>query len=79
MQTSNSIGDTLQGQTIVKAFGSSIDGSKIETMGFYVVDALGNVVGAVPASDPSDNAPIFSMSYNIPVALNFKAQFLTNA
>ena len=79
LQTGNAIGDTLQGQTIVKAFGSSIDGSKIETMGAYVVDALGNVVGAVPLSDPADNAPSFSMSYNIPVALNFKCQFLTNA
>tara|TARA_B100000459_G_C8596582_1_gene210020 strand:- start:437 stop:1114 length:678 start_codon:yes stop_codon:yes gene_type:complete len=79
LQTGNNIGSTLEGQTIVKAFGSSIDGSKIETMGAYVVDALGNVVGAVPLSDPSDNAPIFSMSYNIPVALNFKCQFLTNA
>jgi len=79
LQTQNAIGDTLQNQTIVKAFGSSIDGSKIETMGAYVVDALGNVVGAVPLSDPADNAPIFSMSYNIPVALNFKCQFLTNA
>ena len=79
LQTGNAIGDTLQGQPIVKAFGSSIDGSKIETMGAYVVDALGNVVGAVPLSDPADNAPIFSMSYNIPVALNFKCQFLTNA
>jgi len=79
LQTQNAIGDTLANQTIVKAFGSSIDGSKIETMGAYVVDALGNVVGAVPLSDPADNAPIFSMSYNIPVALNFKCQFLTNA
>ena len=43
------------------------------------MDALGNVVGAVPSSNPADNAPLFSMSYNIPVALNFKAQFLTNA
>ena len=79
LQTGNAIGDTLQSQTIVKAFGSSIDGSKIETMGAYVVDALGNVVGAIPLSDPAANAPIFSMSYNIPVALNFKCQFLTNA
>ena len=79
LQTGNAIGDTLQSQTIVKAFGSSIDGSKIETMGAYVVDALGNVVGAIPLSDPADNAPIFSMCYNIPVALNFKCQLLTNA
>ncbi len=79
LQTGNQIGDTLQGQTIVKAAGSSIDGTKIETMGFYVVDALGNVVGAVSDSNPAKNAPLFSMAYNIPVALNFKAQFLTNA
>ena len=79
LQTGNAIGDTLQGQTIVKAAGSTIDADKIETAGFYVVDALGNVVGAVPSSNPADNAPLFSMSYNIPVALNFKAQFLTNA
>ena len=79
LQTGNAIGDTLHSQTIVKAVGSSIDGSKIETRGDYVGDALGNVVGAIPLSDPADNAPIFSMSYNIPVALNFKCQFLTNA
>jgi hypothetical protein len=79
LQTGNAIGDTLQGQTIVKAAGSSIDDEKFETAGYYVVDALGNVVGAVPNTNPSDSAPIFSMSYNIPVALNFKAQFLTNS
>ena len=79
LQTGNAIGDTLQGQTIVKAMGSSIDDDKIETAGFYVVDALGNVVGSVPYSNPAKNAPLFSMAYNIPVALNFKAQFLTNA
>ena len=79
LQTSNSIGDTLQGSRIVKWVGSSVDGSKIETNGFYVVDALGNVVGACPATDPSDNQPQFSQAYNVPVNLNFKAQYLTNA
>lgn len=79
LQTGNAIGDTLQNQQIVKAMGTSVDGSKIETAGFYVVDALGNVVGSVPFSNPSKNAPLFSMAYNIPVQLNFKAQFLTNA
>ena len=52
LQTSNSIGDTLQGQRIVKWFGSSVDGNKIETQGFYVVDALGNVVGSCSATNP---------------------------
>jgi len=79
LQTSNSIGDTLQGQRIIKWVGSSVDGAKIETNGFYVVDALGNVVGACPASDPSDNQPQFSAAYNVPVALNYKCQYLLNA
>ena len=79
LQTSNSIGDTLQGDRIVKWAGTSVDGSKIETNGFYVVDALGNVVGACPATDPSENQAFFTAAYNVPVALNFKAQFLTNA
>jgi len=78
LQTSNSIGDTVQGQTIVKAFFSSVDGSKIETPGAVVVDALGNVVGSVSVTDPSK----FQAGFNdcrIPVNLNFKAQYLTNA
>jgi len=78
IQTSNSIGDTLQGQTLVKAYFSSVDGAKIETQGAYVVDALGNVVGSVSTSDPSKYQPLFS-DCRIPVNLNFKAQFLTNA
>lgn len=79
LQTSNSIGDTLQGQRILKWAGTSVDGSKIETNGFYVVDALGNVVGACPATNPIVNQPLFTNAYNVPVALNYKAQFLTNA
>ena len=79
LQTGNSIGDTLQGQRIVKWFGSCIDGAKIETNGFYVVDALGNVVGACPATNPSVNQPLFTNAYNVPVALNYKAQYLLNA
>ena len=78
LQTSNSIGDTLQGQIITKAFCTSVDGSKIETPGAVVVDALGNVVGAVPMVSPGPMQPLFN-NYRIPVNLNFKAQFLTNA
>ena len=78
LQTSNSIGDTLQGQRIVKWFGTSVDGSKIETQGFYVVDALGNTVGSCSATSPIVQQPLFSFA-NTPIALNFKAQFLTNA
>jgi hypothetical protein len=78
LQTSNSIGDTLQGQTVVKAFCTSVDTNKIETPGAVVVDALGNVVGSVPMTSPGLMQPLFN-SYRIPVNLNFKAQFLTNA
>lgn len=78
LQTGNSIGDTVQGQTIVKAMASSVDTSKIETPGAVVVDSLGNVVGAVPMVSPGPMQPMFNR-YSIPVNLNFKAQFLTNA
>lgn len=78
LQTGNSIGSTLEGQRIVKAYFTSVDGSKIETQGAYVVDALGNVVGSVSTTDPSKYQPVFS-NCSIPVNLNFKAQFLTNA
>ena len=78
LQTSNSIGDTLQGQRIEKWFGTSVDGNKIETQGFYVVDALGNVVGSCSATSPIVQQPAFSFA-STPVALNYKAQFLTNA
>lgn len=78
LQTGNSIGDSVQGQVITKAFCSSVDGAKVETPGAVVVDALGNVVGAVPMVSPSAMQPLFN-SYSIPVNLNFKAQFLTNA
>jgi len=78
LQTSNSIGDTLQGQRIVKWFGTSVDGNKIETQGFYVVDALGNVVGSCSATNPIVQQPLFSFAATN-ISLNFKAQFLTNA
>ena len=77
LQTGNSIGDTLQGDRIIKVMGTSVDGSKIETQGFFTVDALGNVVGTSAATNPIVQQPSFS-SCSIPVALNYKAQFLTN-
>jgi len=78
LQTGNSIGDTLQGDRIVKWFGTSVDGSKIETQGFFVVDALGNVVGSCAAGSPIVQQPSFSPA-STAIALNYKAQFLTNA
>jgi len=78
LQTGNSIGDTLQGDLIVKWFGTSVDGSKIETQGFFVVDALGNVVGSCSATNPITQQPAFSLA-SVPIALNYKFEYLTNA
>jgi len=78
LQTGNSLGDTIQNQTIVKAMATSVDGAKIETNGAFVINAKGNVVGAIPMVDPSKMQPMFQ-PYNIFVDLNYSAQFLTNA
>jgi len=78
LQTGNSIGDTLFGDRITKYFGTSVDGLLIETQGFYVVDALGNVVGSCSATDPITQQPAFSFA-SVPIALNYKFQFLTSA
>ena len=78
LQTGNSIGDTLQGDRIVKWLGTSVDAAKIETQGFFVVDALGNVIGSCSAGSPIVQQPSFSPT-SVGIALNYKAQFLTNA
>ena len=78
LQTGNSIGDTLQSDRITKYFGTSVDGNKIEDQGFAVVDALGNVVGSCSATNPITQQPSFSMA-SVPIQLNYKFQFLTNA
>jgi len=79
LQTGLSIGSTVQNQIITHAFSTCVDGSKIETPGAVVVDALGNVVGSVPMVNPgAGQQPMFNRCH-IPVNLNFKAQYLTNA
>jgi len=78
LQTGNSIGDTLQGDRIVKWLGTSVDAAKIETQGFFVVDALGNVIGSCSSGSPIVQQPSFSPT-SVGIALNYKAQFLTNA
>jgi len=78
LQTGNSIGNTIFGDRITKWFGTSVDGLLIETQGFFVVDALGNVVGSCSATDPVTQQPGFSFA-NVPIALNYKFQFLTSA
>jgi len=76
---SNSIGDTLQGQTIVQACLLSVDGSKIVSSGgVWIRNASGQLAGAVPSSNPTTVEPMWS-NVNIPIALNFTASVVTNA
>ena len=79
LQTSNGYGETLQGQSIVKAAFTSVDGAKVETPGTLIVDAQNNVVGSVPMISPQNNQPMMNSSNPIPVNLNFAAKFVTNA
>jgi len=79
LQTGNGLGDTLQGQSIVKAQFLSVDGSKVETPGAIVVDAQNNIVGSVPMVYPQSTPAAMEASYPIPVNLNFSLKFKTNA
>jgi hypothetical protein len=79
LQTSNGLGNTIQGDKIMKWFGTSVDGNKIETQGFYAVDALGNVIGSCSATNPIVQQPAFAFAAAIPIQLNYKLQVLTNA
>lgn len=75
----NSIGDTLQGQTIVRACLLTVDGGKVVSSGgCWIRNASGQLAGAIPASNPTTVEPMWS-SVNIPIALNFTATIVTNA
>ena len=76
---SNSIGDTLQGQTIVNACLLTVDGGKIVSSGgCWIRNASGQLAGAIPASNPTTVEPMWS-NVSIPIALNFTASVVTNA
>lgn len=78
-QTSNSIGDTLQGQSIVQAYFTSVDGSKIVSGGgAWIRNPSGQVAGAIPSSNPQ-KVPAAPSMVNIPISLNFTATVVTNA
>ena len=76
--SNNGIGDTLQGQTIVKAMLTSVDGSKIVSSGgAWIRNASGQLAAVVPASNPIKAEPMIS-SVNIPIQLNWSASIVTN-
>jgi hypothetical protein len=77
--TSNNIGDTLQGQVVVKALFTSIDGSKIVSSGSaWVRNASGQLAGAIPSSSPIKVEPMIT-TCAIPISLNWNATVVTNA
>ncbi|MDE0954120.1 MAG: hypothetical protein OR994_05550 [Candidatus Poseidoniales archaeon] len=80
LQTSNTIGETLNGSVIVQAQFTSIDQALITSVagGAQVTMSNGNLSGAVPASDVIIVQPYLTPA-SIPVALNFTAQYITSA
>jgi len=74
------IGDTLQGQTCIKAYCTSIDRVKLAPsgMGVYVVSDRNEVVGAVVATSCSNQQVEFN-AVSIKIGLNFQAQAITSS
>ena len=80
LQTSNTVGETLNGSVITQAQFTSIDQALITSVagGAQVTMSNGNLSGAVPASDPIIVQPYLKPA-SIPVQLNFTAQYITSA
>jgi len=80
LQTSNTIGETLNGSVITQAQFTSVDQALITSVagGAQVTMSNGNLSGAVPATDPIEVQP-YLKPVSIPVALNFTAQYITSA
>lgn len=81
LQTNNSVGDTLQGQVIIKAFttaGSLGNAELIDGGGALMLDERGMPVGAVPCNSPA-NQPVFWSDVRIPVALNYTWRITSSA
>jgi hypothetical protein len=77
--SNNSIGDTLQGQTIVKALFTSVDKSKIVSSGgAWIRNASAQVVGIIPASSPQDVEPMITNTA-VPISLNWNATVVTSS
>jgi hypothetical protein len=78
LQTGNGLGATLQNEKVVRAFGTSVDGALVDGGGAVAVNEVGQVVGVVPLTDPSESQPMTS-DVSIPVALNYAWQVVTTA
>ena len=78
-QTSNAIGNTLQGQRIMMSCFNSVDSGKIiSSGGAQVLDAAGRLVGAVNQTNVQ-SAQLSWSRCNIPIQLNSTARYVTDA
>ena len=78
--TGQGIGNTLQGETLTKAYATSVDRIKLAPSGcgVYVVDDKNNIVGSV-ACVATSTQQVTINPCNIPINLNFQAQAITSA
>lgn len=74
--TGNSLGDSLQGQTIIKAMATCEN--FVYSPGIIFSDNQNNVVGSVAAQNPEQFQPTWQ-TVNIPVQLNWVCKALTQA
>jgi len=75
--TGNSIGDSLQGQVVVKAL-STCENFAYSPGGIVFVDNQNNVLSAVGTENPEQIQPSWQ-NVNIPIELNYKVKVLTQA
>ena len=81
LQTNNSVGDTLQGQVIIKAMctaGSLGNTELVDAGGSLMLNEKGMPVGAVPANSPA-NENVYWSDVSIPVALNYVWRITSSA
>ena len=78
LQTGLSVGETLQGQMVIKALATSVDGNKIDGGGVVMVNEKGMPVGAIPVNTVQETAPYFT-ECSIPVALNYQWALVTSS
>ena len=77
--TGNSIGDTLQKKVIKSMMCQSVDGHLITSGGGPVIlNAQGAIVGGIVAANQTVVQPQWT-PVNIPIDLNFVAQYITSA
>jgi hypothetical protein len=74
--TGNDLGDSLQGQQIMKVM--AVCENFVYSPGIVFVDNQNNVVGSVGAENPEQQSPSWQ-SVNIPVKLNYSVKVLTQA